>query len=71
MAPARGRLRRRGAGGGRTAALAAGAVAALFLFLATVAFLHWALADLEEERQAGRITETAYQRARRQLLRRR
>ena len=30
-----------------------------------------ALADLEEERQAGRITETAYQRARRQLLRRR
>lgn len=47
MAPARGRLRRRGAGGGRTAALAAGAVAALFLFLATVAFLHWALADLE------------------------
>lgn len=30
-----------------------------------------ALADLEEERRAGRITETAYQRARRQLLRER
>jgi hypothetical protein len=28
-----------------------------------------ALADLEEDRRAGRITETAYQRARRQLLR--
>jgi hypothetical protein len=30
-----------------------------------------ALADLEEDRQNGRITETAYQRAKRQLLRRR
>lgn len=30
-----------------------------------------ALADLEEERRDGRITETAYQRARRQLLRKR
>jgi len=30
-----------------------------------------ALADLEEDRREGRITETAYQRERRQLLRKR